>query len=482
MKSARAFASWTAGDAAGSVARMPTTAFASADLAFTPAARLAELLRDGRVSARGLTETYLERIERLNPRLNAYRAVRQQAALAEADAADARLRAGERAPLLGVPVAVKDNLDVAGETATHGTKLVSTPAAKDCEAVRRLRAAGAVVLGLTTMPELALWPHATDSPTWGRTVNPYDATRSPGGSSGGSAVAVAAGLAAAALGTDGGGSIRVPAALNGLVGLKPQRDRLPLAPADGHWLGLTHLGVLTRTAEDAALLADALGGTHFTDAIAHDPGPLRIAVSLKTVLPAKPHPEVRAALERTAALLTQLGHDTFARDPDYGELRPLFVPRYLRGAYLDTEKLGRDLEPRARSVVRLGRVMGGAARRAVAREAKRAARINRIFDDADVVLTPATAAPAPRLGQAHHRSGIRTILAISPWSAYTIPWNLTGQPALAIPAGTDGDGVPLGVQLVARPGEEATILALAAQLERARPVTRGASLADRLMG
>jgi amidase len=446
---------------------MPTTA-SSTDLAFAPVTRLAELLRDGRVSARGLTESYLERIERLNPRLNAYRAVRREAALAEADAADARLRAGDHQPLLGVPIAVKDNLDVAGELATHGTKLVTAPAAEDCEAVRRLRAAGAVVLGLTTMPELALWPHATESPTWGRTVNPYDATRSPGGSSGGSAVAVAAGLAAAALGTDGGGSIRVPAALNGLVGLKPQRDRLPLEP---HWLGLSHLGVLARTTEDAALLADVLGGTRFRDATTHDPGPLRIAVSLQTVLPAKPHPDVRAALARTVALLTELGHETVEGDPDYGDLRPLFVPRYLRGAYLDAERIGRDLEPRARSVVRLGRGMKGAARRAVNGEAKRADRINRTFDDADVVLTPATAAPAPRLGRHQYRSGVRTILAISPWSAYTIPWNVTGQPALAIPAGTDGDGVPLGVQLVARPGEETTILALAAQLERARPWT-----------
>jgi amidase len=447
---------------------MPTTAPPD-QLAFTPASRLAERLRDGHISARSLTETYLERIERLNPRLNAYRAVRREAALAEADAADARLRAGDHAPLLGVPVAVKDNLDVAGELATHGTRLVTTPAREDCEAVRRLRAAGAIVLGLTTMPELALWPHATESPTWGRTVNPYDASRSPGGSSGGSAVAVAAGLAAAALGTDGGGSIRVPAALNGLVGLKPQRDRLPLAPADGHWLGLSHLGVLARTTQDAALLADVLGGTRLVEATTRDPQRLRVAVSLQTVLPAKPHADVRAALAQTVALLAELGHETFERDPDYGDLRPLFVPRYLRGAFLDGERLGRELEPRARSVVRLGRLMKGPAKRALNGEAKRAARINRIFDDADVVLTPATAAPAPRLGHAHYRSGVRTILAISPWSAYTIPWNVTGQPALAIPAGMDGDGVPLGVQLVGRQADEATILALAAQLERARP-------------
>jgi amidase len=437
------------------------------ELALTPAARQAEALRDG-LSARALVELYLERIDRLDPALGAYRTVRRDAALAEADAADARLRAGDHAPLLGVPIAVKDNLAVAGELTTHGTGLVRESASEDCEAVRRLRAAGAIVLGLTTMPELALWGHDTSSPTWGVTRNPHDPTRSPGGSSGGSAAAVAAGLAAAAIGTDGGGSVRIPAACCGLVGLKPQRDRLPLTPDDGHWLGLTHLGPIARTVEDAALLADVLGATGLIDAARTDPAPLRVAISLRPVLPCKLHPDMRAAVERTAALLRELGHDTVERDPDYGELRPLFIPRYARGAYEDALRLGgpRGLEPRARSIVRIGRRMGGQARRALAGEAQRAAQINRIFDDVDVVLTPATAAPAPRLGQGVHRSGVRSVLSSTPWVAYTPPWNFTGQPAMAVPAGTDADGLPVGVQLVARPDEEATIVALAAQMER----------------
>src|SRR6185312_1969032 len=151
------------------------------------------------LTARRATELYLERSDRLNPALRAYRTVRREAALAEADAADARLRAGDHAPLLGVPIAVKDNLAVAGEVTTHGTSLISEPAREDCEAVSRLRAAGAVILGITNMPELALWGHDTSSPTYGTTRNPHDATRGPGGSSGGSAAAVAAGLAAAAI-------------------------------------------------------------------------------------------------------------------------------------------------------------------------------------------------------------------------------------------------------------------------------------------
>jgi amidase len=280
---------------------------------------------------------------------------------------------------------------------------------------------------------------------------------------------VGAGLAAAALGTDGGGSIRIPAACCGLVGLKPQRDRLPLAPADGHWLGLTQLGPIARTVEDAALLADVLGATGLVAAARTDPASLRVAVSLRPALPCKLDPEMRAAAERTAARLRALGHATIERDPDYGDVRPLFVPRYARGAYEDAQRLGgpAGLEPRARSLVRLGRALGGRAERAVAAEAERARRINAIFDDVDIVLTPATARPAPRLGAGVHRSGVRSVLASTPWVAYTPPWNLTGQPAMTVPAGVDATGVPVGVQLVARPGDEATIVALAGQMERA---------------
>jgi amidase len=412
---------------------------------------------------RARLEQHFERIDRLDGALRAFRSVRREEALAEADAAAAR------GPLHGMAIAVKDNMDVAGEITGHGTSLPLEPAREDCEAVRRLRAAGAVIIGRTAMPELALWGHDTTSPATGATRNPHDATRGPGGSSGGSAAAVAAGMAAAALGTDGGGSIRIPAACCGLVGLKPQRDRLPLSPADGHWLGLSHLGPIARSVADAALLADVLGATGLGDAARSDPGRLTIAVSVKPALPCKLHPEMRAAVERTVARLRALGHTVVEREVDYGDIRPLFVPRYARGAYEDAVCLGgpRGLEPRARSIVRIGRRMGGPARRALAGEAERARRINRIFAEVDVVLTPATAAPAPRLGQGAHRSGVRSVLSSTPWVAYTPPWNVTGQPAMSVPAGVDATGVPVGVQLVARPDDEATIVALAAEMERA---------------
>ena len=188
-------------------------------LAFAPITRQAELIRGGEVAPRELVELYLRRISRLDPQLNAFRAVHDERALAEADQAAARLKAGDERPLLGVPLAIKDNVDVAGDVTTHGTSAYGEPAAEDCEVVRRVRAAGAIVLGRTNVPPLCALP-VTESPTWGVTRNPWDLDRSPGGSSGGSAAAVAAGLVGAALGSDGGGSIRDAGRL--LRPLRPQ--------------------------------------------------------------------------------------------------------------------------------------------------------------------------------------------------------------------------------------------------------------------
>ena len=201
----------------------------AAELAFAGAARQAELIRAREVSARELVQLYLDRIERLDPQLNAYRAVFAERALAEAAQADARAKAGETRPLLGVPIAIKDDCDVAGDITAFGSSAADGPAPADAELVRRLRGAGAVILGKTHVPELTVTPW-TESPTFGVSRNPWDLQRTPGGSSGGSAAAVAAGLAGAAIGSDGGGSIRMPAACCGVLGLKPQNGRVPTAP------------------------------------------------------------------------------------------------------------------------------------------------------------------------------------------------------------------------------------------------------------
>src|SRR3954447_21774840 len=248
-------------------------------LAYAGAAEQARLIRDGEESSREVVEATLARIDQLDPVLNAYRVVLAERALVEADQADARRRAGNERPLLGVPVAIKDDVDVAGEPTAWGTAAHGGPVAQDSEVVRRLRAAGAIVLGKTLVPEMTMLP-ATDTTTFGSTRNPWDLGRTPGGSSGGSAAARAAGLAGVALGSDGAGSIRTPSAWTGLFGLKPTRDRVPVAPHDDAWQGLSVNGPLARRVADAALFLDAtVDGGGFAQAAAREPRPLRVALS-----------------------------------------------------------------------------------------------------------------------------------------------------------------------------------------------------------
>jgi amidase len=444
---------------------------------YTGLAEQARLVRDGEVSSRELVELSLARIERLDPRLNAFRTVMGEAARADADAADARHAAGEDAPLLGVPVALKDNVDVKGELTTHGTGAVVSAATSDAEVVGRLRAAGAVIVGKTNLPELALWGHFTSSTTHGVTRNPWNLERTTGGSSGGAAAAVAAGMVPAAVGSDGGGSIRLPSAMCGLFGLKPQRDRVPLTPDDGHWHGLTAFGPITRTVADGALLLDAIAdGGPFHDAAATDPPRLRIGLALKPTLPnvrlAKP---LRGATRAVGDRLRELGHDVVDVKPRYGMLLPVIMPRYTAGVADDAARVDRPeaLEKRTRRMAAAGRRLHGRSlRRALEREAEIAKRINGVFDDVDLLIAPMIARPAPKADVGEKRGAFRTFNDGAPYVAYTAVWNYTGQPAAAVPAGFDGDGMPQSVQVVAKPHDERTLIALAAQLERAHAESR----------
>src|SRR5437763_5785457 len=258
------------------------------DVAYAGVAGQADLLRTRQVSAPELVDVLLARIERLNPRLNCFVDVFADSARAEAAQAQEALDRNEDRPLLGVPIAVKDNLDIADHPTRHGTRSPEPPASGDAPMVRTLREAGAVIIGKTTLPELAIWPF-TEAESYGITRNPWDETRSTGGSSGGSAAAVAAGLVAAGYASDGGGSIRIPAAACGLVGLKPERGRLPLDPDPDHWFGLSHAGFLTRTVIDTALLYDVvLGTSRYVDATKRESRPLRIAWSAKPPAPPAP--------------------------------------------------------------------------------------------------------------------------------------------------------------------------------------------------
>jgi amidase len=441
------------------------------DLAFAGVVRQAELVRDGEVSSRELVELYLDRIERLEPELNAFRTVMAERALAEADQADARRRAGEERPLLGVPIAVKDTENVAGEVTGWGTAAHGGRAERDNKLVSRLRAAGAVILGKTNLPELAI-TGTTEGPAFGVTRNPWNTDRTPGGSSGGSGAAVAAGLCAAATGSDGGGSIRIPASCCGLVGLKPQRDRVSLAPLAEHWYGLSVAGFLTRRVAETALLLDLTAARApdgpLVEAAMSAPGKLRIALSFRPTFPTRVDPEVRSAVETVAERMRALGHELVDCDPGYGRAQDAWTVRFLAGVAQDAERAPRPqrLQRRTRGFARMGRpIQSALLERARRDEAAHTARIGQLFRDHDALLTPTCARPPVDAAEWEGMSALRTLLAMGTVYPFTPVWNMTGEPAISVPAPPASDGLPIGAQLVGPPESEGRLLSLAAQLE-----------------
>ncbi|HET7357310.1 MAG TPA: amidase [Nocardioidaceae bacterium] len=442
----------------------------------------AAAVRDGRVTSAALTESLLRRIQSYDGRLNAFTTVLAEHALEEAAARDA---APTREPLHGVPLAVKEEFDVAGTVTTFGGRVSSEPAARDSAVVRRLRAAGAVVVGKTNMPEFGQWPF-TESVAHGITGNPWDLRRSPGGSSGGTAAAVAAGLVPAGLGGDGGGSIRIPAACCGLFGLKPQRGRVSLDPRDQGWWALGTAGPLTRTVRDSALLYDVIRGPEpgdryrapepvgsFLAAADAEPRRLRVGWSVRpAVRGVRPCDEHVQAVRDTADLLGRLGHDVREVDPGYPDATAAFVPQFLGGVREELKAVQHPerIERRTRQTVRLGSwARATVAAWAVRRGERVAAELNRVFDRCDLLLTPVLAHRPPPVGVLDGAGTLRAALAAMPMIAYTAVWNVAGNPAASVPAGFARDGLPLAVQLVGRTADEATVLSVAAQLERARP-------------
>lgn len=444
----------------------------------------AQALAAAEISSRELIERSLARIEQTQPTLNAFRVVCAAQALADADDADRRLRAGERLPLLGVPVAIKDDVDLAGETTPFGCSGVERVAVRDAEAVRRLRAAGAIVVGKTNAPEVGQW-HFSETRTFGLTRNPWHLEHTPGGSSGGAAAAVAAGLVAGAMGSDGAGSVRIPAAWTNLVGLKPQRGRISTWPDAEAFNGLSCYGPLARNVADAALLLDVLSGNvpadrhrlapppqPFSEAAARPPRPLRVALSFATPVgaPGKLDPAHRVAIEAMAGNLAELGHEVEERDPDYGLVGAALIPRgmsavaaWLREREIDSS----GLEPRTVTHARVGHLLGGlplSAARAAEPSFRR--RMGAIFERVDVVLTPTTAKPPPRVDKHRDRGYWATSSAASAACPFAWPWNVVGWPAISVPAGFTDAGLPIGAQLVGPAESEALLLSLAAQLEQ----------------
>lgn len=447
-----------------------------------PAVATAAAVRSGASSALAETHAALDRIAALDPALGAFQLVRAERALAEAEAVDARLAAGEQLPLAGVPIAVKDNVPVAGEPMRVGSAATSdAPQLADHEVVARLRAAGAVVVGLTRVPELCVFG-TTDS-VFGTTRNPWNPQRTAGGSSGGSAAAVASGMVAVAHAADGMGSIRIPAGNCGLVGVKPGSGLVPADMGAHSWFGMSEHGPLATTAADAALLLAVMAGVPGLAAAAA-PGP-RLRIGLATGIPtplATLDDAWRQAAERTAGLLRDAGHEVVPLTLPYPADPVPVLARWFAGAADDAADAGLDLrllEPRVRGHVRAGRALArlGALRPAPVDRLRR--RVEAATDDVDVVLTPGLAQAGPVAEGWHRRGWVANLRANIGYAPYAALWNLLGWPAAVVPApGSTAHGTPLAVQLIARPAAdgagEALLLALAAELEAIAPWQRTA--------
>lgn len=456
----------------------------NSDLLDLPTATaLAQAVRSGAMTAVEATRAALERIEAASPELGAFQVVRAEEALVEAAAVDARTDRSSL-PLAGVPIAIKDNIPVTGEPMRDGSVATSSELqTTDHPVVARLRAAGAIVVGITSVPELCVFA-ATDS-VFGISRNPWNPERTPGGSSGGSAVAVASGQVPIAHGNDGMGSIRIPAANCGLFGIKPGPDVVPQDIGADSWLGMSENGPLTTTVADAALMLSVMASRPELATVTEPAKPLRIAVGVgEPSFLVKTDPEFTRGLRETAAALRAAGHEvTDVTVPYPSNPLPLLV-RWFVGTENDAAGLDyRALEPRIRTHARLGalsRRLGLLGQKPVDRIRKD---IERLFDDYDVLLTPTLATPALAAIQWHKKSWFANIAANIRYAPYPSLWNLLGWPAASVPAGWHATAeVPLAVQLIAAPREdaqgEALLLSLSLQLERLRPWTRTAPNLD----
>jgi aspartyl-tRNA(Asn)/glutamyl-tRNA(Gln) amidotransferase subunit A len=455
------------------------------DLVYAEARELARRIRGREVSPVEVAAAHLARIEELNPALNAIvtlaPGVEEEAREAEA----ALLRGGELGPLHGVPFTAKDSLDTAGLRTTRGSLLFAGHVpGRDAEAVARLRAAGAILLGKTNLPEFALW-WETDNRVFGRTVNPWDPERTAGGSSGGEAAAIAAGLSPLGLGSDLGGSIRLPAAHCGIVGLKPTHGRVPLT---GHWpetiLRFMHVGPMARTVGDAALALSVIAGPDPLDwwSVPAPPPPadvergvagLRIGVLARAGFGAVDD-EVADAVAGAAAALAREGALTeeldAARLEDF-DANVLTMTLYgAEGSALFGPLVaGREdeLHPRLRARLAAPRPPLDDYVAAEAEVEALRADVARLFTRIDALLCPTTPAPAHAHDAQEFVLAGRTFPARAVMRA-TIPWDLTGSPALSVPCGLGAGGLPLGVQVVGRRFDDATVLRVGAALERLR--------------
>jgi amidase len=465
---------------------MEQTRTADDELAFTSALEQARLIRTREVSPVELVDLYLARIEALNPELNAYiTVVPEQARQAAARAAEAGTRFSDLPPFHGVPISVKDLHDTAGIRTTQGVAGWSNRVpTSDAECVHRLRGAGFVILGKTTTPELGLGV-VSEPVGYPGARNPWNHEFSPGGSSGGAAAALAAGLCAISHGSDGGGSIRIPSAWTGLFGIKPARGRVSAAPLPQNLYSIQ--GPIARTVADGAALLDVMAGyatgdaywapppsRPFLDEVGADSGPLRVAFTAQHP-GAEVDPEWADAAREVARLLEALGHNVVEDAPAWSEIsldHPVIrAAAATMAANAPNLPSFETLDPSTQAFIEHGQ--GASASEVIAWQQAAAIEARAIvgfFDRYDLLVTPTTASRAPRIGELKDAEdpwrGILTSLQRCP---FTADWNLTGLPAASLPMSIDGDGMPIGVQLVAGPAQEVTIIRVASQLEQVRP-------------
>lgn len=436
------------------------------------AVEIAARVRAGEESPVAVTAQALERIAARDRELGAFRVVRAAAAVAEAH------ELAERAdlatlPLAGVPIAVKDVTAVTGESNRDGSAASSTALAeKDSEVVRRLREAGAIVIGLTAVPELCAFA-STDS-SFGITRNPWNRARTPGGSSGGSAAAVASGMVPLAHGTDGLGSIRGPAANCGLFGLKPGRDVVPSAIDGAGWYGMSESGPLATTVADAALMLSVLAGRPSIAQIDPAPG-LRIGIAANTPSPlVRLDKAIAGGLERVGDELVGAGHRVARARVPYPMNPMTQLVRWTGGVYADTEGLDKSLlAPRTRRHAQVGALVErfGLVKDSQLDGLRRD--VDELFQEFDIVITPTLAQPAPEAKRWSEKSWLGNVYSSAQYAPFPAIWNLLGWPAATVPAGiSPRTGLPLAVQIAARPGSEGTLLALAAQIEQLLPWER----------
>jgi aspartyl-tRNA(Asn)/glutamyl-tRNA(Gln) amidotransferase subunit A len=459
----------------------------SADLGWLAARELAALIRGKQVSPVEAVETVLSRIDRLNPGLNGFAAVTAEEARDAAMAAEVAVMTGEvLGPLHGVPVSIKDLLFTRRVPTTGGSRLFAGHIPEeDAVAVERLKGAGAIVIGKTTTPEFG-HKAVTESPLFGITRNPWSPSRTPGGSSGGAAVAVAAGLGPLAVGTDGGGSIRVPASFCGIYGLKPSFGRVPQGPGFPCWETLSHTGPMSRTVRDAALMLDTIAGPDDRDRYslpaasrsflaACEEGIAGLSVAWSPDLGyARVDPEVADLCAAAAERFEGLGAHVEVVSPSWEDPEEIFrvtVAAETWGVWGDRlEADGEKMDRSLRAFLRFGgRVTSAQLLRAMRKRQELWTDVQRFLARFDLLITPTVAVPPFEVG----RPGLHEVNGqpSSPlgWMPFCFPFNLTGQPAASVPVGFTGAGLPVGLQIVGRRHGDHTVLAASAAFEAAQP-------------